>query len=1160
VNALNSRFITTEAGEVYFRLDEVEGVDFRVQKIEGLEDIKYFEDIKHFDLIQSEKVYLFLTHGGDVYSWDQDNPVKPLPGLSDVVTLRVTPYHPRSDTVKLPHYLALKADGSVCGGGDNTLGQLGTEAPAWVPINEPICGIEQLIVNPQPATLTIETTGPGQITSIPAGIACSNDHCQYNYSNPTFVTLTATPETDYRLKKWADDCQVYGRQQQIKVLVEAATHCSAVFELAGEPHLIVEPQSHHFFNVPVGTSLAYTFMLHNSGDSALELGQISVDQSAFKLQEHCSQTQLAPLAECPLTLQFQPQTVADDQTATVTIPSNDPQQPTLTLSLRGSSCSGEPQLQTITMTPQQLDFGTEFIGKHLSLKQKVHAVIEGCGAIVPSTFELTGADAGEFKLEHQNCYQGQYEEKAYFSCLYDLIFSPTTVGDKNAELKISLSEQQLPPLITPLKAKAVDSAQAIVEITPTQHDFGQVVIGRELRSQKFVVHNKGHISLKLTPFTLTGDTDFFLKTDRCRYQSPLHPGESCTVEVGFKPLSAAPQKQAQLILNDNNSVILSGSAEKAADCAQPTIESVASGAWEQASHWQPARIPTTTDIVRIQKPHTLTAPTVITVKALCIEGQLHSPDNGDSLTIQVRDYLENQGSIIGRTGADEPQDCTESCAQPGASLFVEMTYEAWAPDASIAIVNKGQIVAGNGGSGRLLGAAGGNLMISSQLIHNEGTLQAGQGGHLTGTETGSAGPGGTIQIQSYGQFFNQAGAQVQAGDGGNCHPQATAVQTGGNGGDLNLMDTDLVNLQGGQFSAGQAGQACNHNRGGDVLMDPGLLTVAQAHIHGEQVMLYGGQDWLLNLTDINQPNITATQAITLAVGDGGVIDLRGNHGILFNTPGQVNMFTDTLLLDEDQILDDLIQADNIVIGPSQTVRQVALINAGKVSATAGETLTVEFTLVNNSPQPEHFALAATDTEGWLIHSVPATVELEALSSVKLALTLSLPAQSLATDVITVHAASLSAPEIKAVATMNIEATASEELLIELVQLVAIPQGNQIHLKWITQAEKNHAGFRFWRAIQDQQGHYREVTLLAPATPSQTHLLPVTSGDSNVLIPAQGSLVDLRCYHVVDASVEVGKTYFYLLEDISTAGIHTLHWDNIAVATAGIGDNTNFIDF
>ncbi|MDY6993926.1 MAG: hypothetical protein SVR94_15165 [Pseudomonadota bacterium] len=40
VNALNSRFITTEAGEVYFRLDEVEGVDFRVQKIEGLEDIK----------------------------------------------------------------------------------------------------------------------------------------------------------------------------------------------------------------------------------------------------------------------------------------------------------------------------------------------------------------------------------------------------------------------------------------------------------------------------------------------------------------------------------------------------------------------------------------------------------------------------------------------------------------------------------------------------------------------------------------------------------------------------------------------------------------------------------------------------------------------------------------------------------------------------------------------------------------------------------------------------------------------------------------------------------------------------------------------------------------------------------------------------------------
>ena len=54
-------------------------------------------------------------------------------------------------------------------------------------------------------TLTVSVTGNGSVTSSPSGINCGND-CEETYAADTQVTLSAAPETGYRLQSWGGDC------------------------------------------------------------------------------------------------------------------------------------------------------------------------------------------------------------------------------------------------------------------------------------------------------------------------------------------------------------------------------------------------------------------------------------------------------------------------------------------------------------------------------------------------------------------------------------------------------------------------------------------------------------------------------------------------------------------------------------------------------------------------------------------------------------------------------------------------------------------------------------------------------------------------------------------------------------------------------------------
>lgn len=92
-------------------------------------------------------------------------------------------------------------------------------------------------------------------------------------------------------------------------------------------------------------------------------------------------------------------------------------------------------------------------------------------------------------------------------------------------------------------------------------------------------------------------------------------------------------------------------------------------------------------------------------------------------------------------------------------------------------------------------------------------------------------------------------------------------------------------------------------------------------------------------------------------------------------------------------------------------------------------------------------------------------------------------------------------------------------LVELADFRAVGLVNNVLLQWTTAAELENAGFNLYRA-DSEDGEYVRINAK--------------------LIPTKGSPINGATYRYLDTTVQRGKTYFYLLEDVDLNGVATVH--------------------
>ena len=126
------------------------------------------------------------------------------------------------------------------------------------------------------------------------------------------------------------------------------------------------------------------------------------------------------------------------------------------------------------------------------------------------------------------------------------------------------------------------------------------------------------------------------------------------------------------------------------------------------------------------------------------------------------------------------------------------------------------------------------------------------------------------------------------------------------------------------------------------------------------------------------------------------------------------------------------------------------------------------------------------------------------------------------------------------------------------------QGN--YISWESSVENDNAGFRIWRAVDNGNGKYTDISVLRKLHSkfsndelSDNKLVAVSVEDSSsdefIAVKDYESL-----YTYVDTSVLVENvTYYYLLEDVDMYGVRTFHCDHLSAITIGQGPEIDLVN-
>lgn len=308
------------------------------------------------------------------------------------------------------------------------------------------------------------------------------------------------------------------------------------------PAISVSCPSKDFGSVIVGNTSNRSCTVSNTGTGDLSVDSISItgsDASMFSQTNTCST--VSPGGSCEISLTFAPISVGP-KSATLGIASNDPNNPTVEVTLTGIGVG----LPDIAVSPSSLAFGSVTVGGFLTKSLTVSN--NGLSTLVIASVTISGSDAAMFS-QTNNC----TAVVPAGSCTVNVTFTPTSQGAKTATLSISSNDPDTPNLNVALSGTGLVPDIALDTFALS---FGTVPIG-SLSSRTVTVSNTGDAPLMIASITISGtDAGMFSETNTCG--APVPPSGSCTITVTFTPTTVgAKAGSLAIVSNDPDEASLS---------------------------------------------------------------------------------------------------------------------------------------------------------------------------------------------------------------------------------------------------------------------------------------------------------------------------------------------------------------------------------------------------------------------------------------------------------------------------------------------------------------------------------------------------------------------------------------------------------------------------
>ncbi|MGA3229559.1 MAG: choice-of-anchor D domain-containing protein, partial [Candidatus Binatus sp.] len=261
------------------------------------------------------------------------------------------------------------------------------------------------------------------------------------------------------------------------------------------------------------TSAAKNVTLTNPNSSALQITSVTPSGDFSLSSDGCSGNDLAPAADCVVSVVFTP-SQAGTRTGALTIidaAANSPQ----TVSLSGKGILLRP-----TFSPTHLSFGEQ----PLDVPSAAQTITLTNPNLVPLSVTSV-VPSGDFTTTNDNCSGTQVA--AAGTCTFGVIFTPSQTGVR--ESKIIVTDDAY----IPTQSITVVGVGYIVTptVSPTSLSFGRVQVGTISPAKTVTLTNSNVVPVTFTSITISGP--FVITANSCDGSVPA--SSSCQVSVTFNP-------------------------------------------------------------------------------------------------------------------------------------------------------------------------------------------------------------------------------------------------------------------------------------------------------------------------------------------------------------------------------------------------------------------------------------------------------------------------------------------------------------------------------------------------------------------------------------------------------------------------------------------------
>ncbi len=274
-----------------------------------------------------------------------------------------------------------------------------------------------------------------------------------------------------------------------------------------------------------------TVTVTNDGLTDLVIGQIAQANPLAPpfsiLTDNCSAQRVAPGVDCTFKVQFAPTTTGNFPPDSFEIPSNDPDMPTVTVSVSGTGVA------PVIMVTDTVPFGSVTVNPPTPPENTVTISNGGDTGLVLGQISQPAAP---FSLIIDNCSAETLSPIGgpNNSCTLTVQFNPSTAGPQQDSFDIPSNDPDTPTATVNVSGTGTASLVAKITVTDTL-DFGPV-IETTTADQTVAVTSSGTLDLEIFAIAVSDSLSapFSILTDNCSMQI-LPPDNTCILTVRFAP-------------------------------------------------------------------------------------------------------------------------------------------------------------------------------------------------------------------------------------------------------------------------------------------------------------------------------------------------------------------------------------------------------------------------------------------------------------------------------------------------------------------------------------------------------------------------------------------------------------------------------------------------